>query len=205
MPLAVHCAHCGAPFTAEEMRFCAYCGTERPKEEPEVRHVFAPNAPERWSSAEKHPSFDELMRLSPPDSVLPPALTLRDAILLTVGVILGTYLTADALAKRGTSGSIVASVFLVVAGVIAFGLVARHRALRAAPWQRMLVVVLDKRTELEHRRRSRVLRHFVTLRQRRGSREWRSTEGVYLRLRTGQMGVAYAKENRLLEFRPIPV
>lgn len=199
----VHCANCGAAFGADAKEHCAFCGAERPRVEPEVRHVFAPNAEERWVSAERHPSMEELLAREPIEHEDGPFATSASAprIAAVAGAL--TFAAGTAFTLDGRTGPMVALLGLVVFVAAVLRLL-RLRALGTAPWQRALVLVLDKRRDDSEGHGGPRL--YVATRSRAGGRrEWLTSEHLHKHLQSGDLGVAYAKLDRLVDFRKLPV
>jgi len=161
----------------------------------------------RFAAAQAHPIHGEaLARPAPPPQLAP---VVAAALFLVMWLVIGAIILA-AFAEHG--GLFVLFPLAILAfGVVAVGSTA-VRALRkaAAPVERALAVVLDKRTDTTTHGvgddRQTVTRYHVTLQFRDGTRrELATTARITGEIVRGDIGLAVARGGDLIDFHRYPV
>jgi len=202
------CANCGAVPAQENLRFCGWCGSELPETASASQHVGRPlgDFESRLEALEKHPSVPGILRHEPRSG--------RNAAAMLGQGVFGLILT-------GVAG-VVFLVFLSVGGPIAilplfgvamglvmtvngFKLSARYQA---APLERFAAGIVDERIQVKGGGKNSAARthYFATLQVRGGERrEYRVDADIAADVAPGDMGVAFAKANYLLDFSRVDV
>lgn len=219
MPDSVHCPHCGAPFGERDARFCSFCGTERPAPTPSAGRAWAPNAPERFAAAERHPSVPELLKRTPSSTKY----TLNGAcgvVFLAVFCLFAlgmaaTFVGAGGLGAHtfgsnafGVGGGFLALVPLAIAGVGLAGFVHHVRRLarfESAGLERTIVLVVDERVAVSGGDRAHTTYYATLEGQDRQRKEHRIDAKLAGQIAPDDLGMAYVKDDVLLDFQRIDV
>ncbi|MBK7878348.1 MAG: hypothetical protein IPJ77_22055 [Planctomycetes bacterium] len=223
MPDSVHCSHCAAPFREADLRFCSYCGTERPTPASPVvlppPVVVAPSTADRFAAAERHPSVPELLTRAPSTTKH----TLNGAcgvVFLAVFCVIAfamaaAFLGGGAFGARtlrsnlfGVGGGLLALVPLAIAGVALAGFIVHSRRLsrfQRAELVRTLALVVDERVAVSGGKHASTT-YFATLEGKdRQRREHRVDAQLAGRIAPNDLGMAYVKDDVLLDFQRIDV
>ena len=229
MPDSVHCSHCAAPFREADSRYCSYCGTERPMPaQPVVQAqpvaqalpvVLVPNAPARFEAAERHPSVPELLTRAPSTAKH----TLNGAcgvMFLVVFCVIAfamaaAFLGGGAFSARtfgstgfGVRGGLVVLVPLAIAGIGLAGFIVHTRRLarfQRADLVRTIALVVDERVAVRGGEHARTT-YYATLEGKdRQRREHRVDAQLAGSIAPNDIGMAYVKDDVLLDFHRIDV
>lgn len=211
---SVHCSHCAAPFREEDARFCSFCGTERPALAHPI--VLAPTAPERYAAADRHPSVAELSKRSPSTAAQAFGgvfgIVFMIVFCLIAAVIAGGILSVGGFACHaldqpaiGVGAGVFGLVPLLILGAGIVGLVlivVRFSRFQSATLERSIVVVVDKRTQTS----GDFSTNYATVETKdRERREYKLDARSAGRVVLHDMGMAYVKDDVLLDFQRIDV
>ncbi len=223
MPDSVHCSHCAAPFREADAHYCSFCGTERPTPAPPI--VLAPpialaaNAPERFAAAEGHPSVPELLTRAPSTTkhTLNGACGVVFLALFCViaFVMAAAFLGAGTLGTStfhsnafGVGGGLLALVPLAIAGVGLAGFIVHTRRLarfQGADLVRTIALVVDERIAVSGGEHAHTT-YYATLEGKdRQRREHRVDAQLAGKIAPNDLGMAYVKDDVLLDFQRIDV
>lgn len=214
MTESVHCPYCGAPFREQDARFCSFCATERPAPTPPV--VLAPNAPERFAAAERHPRAKELLAFTPSTTShtvggVVGIVFLAVFCFMAFGIVSGIlgvgFLGCSKLDMPGlglgTGLFVVIPSLVACMGVIGFVLHVRRVAkFQSATLDRSIALVVDKRTQASGEHAT----NYATLETKgRERREYELDRRAAGRAVLHDIGMAYVKGDVLLDFQRIDV
>lgn len=195
-----HCASCGAAFKTEAERFCPYCGTQRPSPEEKV---VATSVAERFEIAEHDPEVERLMALEPGLT----AATASDVGATMRPLVACIVLVVISIAFASNHAGILTLFPLAMAGIVLFKTLKNAAGaveLRTATTERSIARVADERTEVRGANDRTHTTYFVTLESKDGARrEYRVDAAMAGRVAPNDLGVAYVRADRLLDFRRV--
>ncbi|MBL8859174.1 MAG: hypothetical protein JNL28_11750 [Planctomycetes bacterium] len=201
---ATNCPHCGA--RAKEVGpYCAFCGSLLPRVEPQVPAVAHPlSAAQRFERLEQHASFPELLKQRPSASG-PIASGVFGSIFLLGFVVLAGVMVA----LFRPAGALI--LFPIVIGLVGLVMLVRvfgkTAELATAELIARSALIAGERTETSGGGDGpTTTRYFVTLEDSEGARsEFEASGNVAGRVTQGDIGVAYIKADRLIEFKRVQV
>lgn len=208
MTTSVHCPHCGAPFREADARFCSFYGTERPKPERPPAPL-APNAPERFEAAERHPSVAELLRRSP--STVGHAMNGACGIgFLLLFCVVAIVIASAFLGMGGLDHGGIGTLFtLLPLALVGFGLVAlisvvaRTAKFQSAELVRAIALVVDERVAVSGGKHASTTYYASLETKDRTRREYQIDSKLAGKIAPGDFGMAYTKGDVLLDFERI--
>ena len=189
------CSHCGA-IPKEPARFCGFCGSMLPTRAPVVAAPI--ESPERFDAVQAHPDLQALLDRRPEDpgasSVVPGVIVVVVSAAIAVGVL-----------SQVAEGSI-PPWFLVAPALLAllgFGLLLAAKLERGSPIHRNVAVVLDERVRVSGGggNSHAETHYYILIADRSGQRvELEAEEDLAGRTAPGDIGVAYIRRGRLVDF-----
>jgi len=205
-----HCTHCRAQITAEDTRYCPYCGTVLPRTAAAVPMTV----PERFAALERHPDLPGLLQLRPSTAGQWTSHTLSvvfSGLFVVVAFVALKAFSGAGNGIGGLGGSLFSVIPLVIIGVGAIALVrslTKVARFASSPMIQSLARVADERTQVTGGGESSSARtsYFVTVETETGDRREYSISGRLAgQLAPDDMGVAYTRGGTLVEFRPLRV
>jgi len=200
------CPHCGA--RAKEIGpFCAFCGSRLPQiETPIAAPVLAvvESKASKFRRLEAHPQFAELLARQP-SAAGPIAAGMFGTVAMIGFVILAIVMVS---LFRNAGALILFPIVIGAIGLLAlirqFGKTAQ---LATAETVAKPILIADERSEERGSGDdSRSTHYFVTLEDREGLRtEYEASGNLSGRVTQGDIGVAYIKADRLIEFARVPL
>jgi len=190
------CSQCGAVPKEGGTRFCGFCGSMLPVQTP--ANALPVAAPERFDAVQSHPDLPALLELTPEDPGAP-SLVPGGCLLVMAGAI-GVFILSQI-----TGGNLPPGLLLVPALVGSLGLAVWLYANRerTAPIHRNVAVVLDERVRVGGggKHSSASTHYYVLIADRAGTRvELEAEEDLAGRTAPGDIGVAYIRRGRLVDF-----
>ena len=191
------CSYCGARLAPSAER-CEYCGTVfGPDPEPAGKPDGAggqpaPPKPAAFPALEAHPQYRDLLAHEPEAGNRTRSHVVTLAFL---GIFAGfSFWMAQ------SSGSLVPIIFVFIGLILFVRALSRMRRDKGTPTRAMPVFVFGKRVE----ERDDIPRHHATLEFKEGGRrETRVSVRQASAMAEGDMGVAYFRDDRMIEFRPV--
>ncbi|MCY1055630.1 zinc-ribbon domain-containing protein [Nannocystis sp. SCPEA4] len=198
------CTHCGAP-VRDDGAFCSHCGSRLPRPESPAPAHLAATATERFERARSHPEFQAACNHVP---VVPVANEFaRPLLLIAVAIGFSAFFRSmPGPPEAALINAFVTGIVLVMIGASVVMLV-RAQSFRAAPIVHDIMVVIDERVAVSggDDRRTRTT-YFATLQDQDGLRSEHRCEGWLAgRIAAGDIGVAFLKGDRLVDFVRIEV
>lgn len=197
----MNCDRCGA--TVEDGAFCKHCGARVLK--PKDLGTDAHTSPERFDLAKAHASFT-------PASAHTPRVSAKTEIAapIAMGVALVFFVVFSQTLMTGVP-ILFRIFFLAVPGfgfVLMLGMLRKGMTFAAAPITNELRVVVDERIAVSGggQNSSASTTYYATLQDRAGNRvEYQTFDWLAGRIAAGDIGVAYLKGGRLVDFSRIDV
>ena len=193
------CSQCGAVPKEVGSRFCAFCGSLLPVQPTVVASPI--EAPERFDAVQAHPDLPQLLERVPEDPGAPSSVP-GFALIVIAGVI-----AAVMLAQMGSGHGdamppalLLGPLLLGLLGVIVIVVAGRDRS---SPIRSNVAVVLDERIKVSGggQNTSAKTTYYVLVADRAGTRiELETTEDLAGRTAPGDIGVAYIRRGRLVDF-----
>jgi hypothetical protein len=193
------CSQCGAIPKDTGTKFCGYCGSLLPQPIPVPGTPI--EAPERFEAVLRHPDLPRLLQRVPLDSG---AHSIGPGVMLLVTMVV----ISAAMLPQITSGDRdhLPAGILLLPGAVALFAVARIRNAwqsRSAPLRRNVAVILDDRVKVSGggQHSSAITTYYLLLAERDGMRvEIETSEEIARRTAPGDIGVAYIRNGRLVDF-----
>ena len=198
-PMALRCESCGAAARQDESE-CRYCGSGRMSTAPVAARE--PTSDELLAEVRDHPRFGELMRHQPSAGGHYASAGCTVAFLVAF-----TGMAIFMTAKFQMAPAPMSYFPLLFVGFGIFGLISTIRKtsrLANAPLIRTPAQVLDERVSVSGggKNQRATTTYYVTLSREGGSRkEYQASAKVAGDVVRGDVGVAYLKDDHLLEFR----
>jgi uncharacterized membrane protein YhdT len=202
----VTCERCGA--TLEDGAFCKHCGARvlRPKDVgADTDHR---TAPERFELAEKAQGYNlaraHTPKVSAKADVIVPIIVAAFGVFFLIGSQAAMSGDSHAPAWFRAAFVVVPVIFIVTALV----LLRKGMTFAAAPVTNELLVVVDERVSVTGRgdNSSASTTYYATLQDRSGSRtEYETYDWLAGRIAAGDIGVAYLKGRRLVDFARLDI
>lgn len=192
------CSQCGAVPKETGSKFCAFCGSLLPVQ-PSVP-ASSVEARERFDSVQAHPDLPELLDRVPEDPGAPSSVP-GVVLLVIAGVLAAVMLSQMAAGGGGLPPALILGPLLLgLLGVILLAVAVRDRS---SPIHRNVAVVLDERIKVSggsHNTNAKTT-YYVLLADQAGTRvELEATEELAGRTAPGDIGVAYIRRARLVDF-----
>lgn len=190
------CPNCSAPVTEPRSEGCGYCGAVLA---PSSTAVLESNVSARFAAVERSPTYPELMMHVPDAS----AYVNSYVFFLVFCVIWSIMAAAITVPFLITGPLVVIPLAMCLLGVVGFfHILGRMRRFQAAPLERVIAIVRDERIEVSGGGKlGPTTHHHVLLEQRDGRRaEHRCSASISARVAPGDIGVAYLKDDVVLEF-----
>ena len=210
MDEARQCSNCGGRPTAEDQRFCGFCGVELPLPEaaPQVVVHTGPygDLEARFAALDDHPDLDRLRQHVPS--------TTGKTASMFGQVAFGLLFTGMALFITFMFGAVAGPMAVfpligVVAGVIlTLGGLKRAGEYSSAPLRRIKALVVDERVKVSggSNNRQASTAYYATLQDPEGHRvEYQVDEDIAAEVREGDIGLAFVKGPVLVDFARIRV
>jgi hypothetical protein len=198
------CPNCGARSPEAHARFCAFCGFELPAPAAPAAPLPPLDLPARFHALRRHPGFEALQGHVPAGGGRQ-AGALAHVLSAAALVAVGLLLLFPALAFPPVA---VAVVVVVALGVLLLASAAAKAFTQGrGKLVRVPALVADERTDLAGGGDGGMsTRYYLALESERGTREEYEIDGRLAgKVAPGDLGVAFFKGPRLIDFERVPV
>lgn len=194
------CSHCAAVVTDDRWVNCPYCGAVLAK--PTIDPLRAVVAPARFDAVERSDAYVDAKPPSTSGGAHVAGLGVR-TVFLVVWTCMAGVMTVLFL-PTGPLAIVPALMGIFGVGLVLFSVRETSRFLNASP-QRFVAVVRDERVHVSGGGESpSTTQHFVLLERRDGARrEFACDAATAGAVAPGDIGVAFVRADRLLEFRRV--
>jgi hypothetical protein len=204
------CRECGARVKQRGAVFCLYCGARLPETEAAPAVSIRPlgDLDRRFYELDRHPVLADLMERSPPTARQGVALATQGLFFLVfAGFAVAFLMLVNTIGGQWFLQAV--PIVFIIIGVIGFlATLARGATFSRSPLQRETAAIAGERTRVGGGGRSdgASTTYFVTLEYPGGDRrEYVASGELCGEVTTGDVGVAYLKDDMLLDFKRVRV
>ena len=200
-----NCPNCGAHIPRIRAKFCEFCGTELPRDEPEKEiPLVVDQTRARFELLQDHEDLEELLAHRPSTGSHTAQMGCGIAFpIFFIAVSLGITMVFG---KVGGPIAFVPFMFVVVGVVLLFSNIKKAADFSSAELEAVPALVVDERIQVSGggENRSASTTYYAMLEFEDGRRkEFTIQSGTASKVAPNDMGVAYVKGDHLLEFRRV--